>query len=307
MPPPKVEMVKGKGGLDCVQLELEDDEHGLSRCEVYLFGATVTSWTRRGQDLLFLSDTACFDGKKAIRGGIPLVFPQFGQPNPIMAQHGFARTKNWSLGQQRVTASAISVTLELREDEETLQLWPYPFCLSYEVELTSQALLCRLTVSNPGTQSFPFQALLHTYLKLPVEDATIQGFEGEEFLDKVRSNERGVESRRVISIAEEVDRVYLRSSSSAKENPVRINVVQVKGEDVFTVESSASLSRADSCEQVDVDRVLWNAWVERNRAIADLHDGAYKEYVCIEPGLVSQPLPVLNPGQSYCLVQSIRV
>jgi D-hexose-6-phosphate mutarotase len=27
----------------------------------------------------------------AIRGGIPVVFPQFGQPDAAMAQHGFAR------------------------------------------------------------------------------------------------------------------------------------------------------------------------------------------------------------------------
>lgn len=28
--------------------------------------------------MLFVSEEAVFDGKKAIRGGIPLVFPQFG-------------------------------------------------------------------------------------------------------------------------------------------------------------------------------------------------------------------------------------
>lgn len=43
--------------------------------EVILFGATVTSWKKNGQEQFWLSEAAKFDGKKAIRGGIPVVFP----------------------------------------------------------------------------------------------------------------------------------------------------------------------------------------------------------------------------------------
>ena len=44
--------------------------------EVLLYGATVTSWkSASGRDNLFLSSKAALDGSKAVRGGIPLVFP----------------------------------------------------------------------------------------------------------------------------------------------------------------------------------------------------------------------------------------
>lgn len=44
--------------------------------EVLLYGATVTSWKdANGQEKLWLSDKAVLDGTKAVRGGIPLVFP----------------------------------------------------------------------------------------------------------------------------------------------------------------------------------------------------------------------------------------
>jgi len=44
--------------------------------EVLLFGATVISWkSANGKDNLFLSPKAHLDGSKAVRGGIPLVFP----------------------------------------------------------------------------------------------------------------------------------------------------------------------------------------------------------------------------------------
>ena len=42
---------------------------------IYLYGATVTSWKANGEEQLFLSSKANLDGSKAIRGGIPLVFP----------------------------------------------------------------------------------------------------------------------------------------------------------------------------------------------------------------------------------------
>jgi glucose-6-phosphate 1-epimerase len=44
--------------------------------EVHLYGATVTSWKNTdGSENLWLSDKAVLDGSKAIRGGIPVVFP----------------------------------------------------------------------------------------------------------------------------------------------------------------------------------------------------------------------------------------
>jgi glucose-6-phosphate 1-epimerase len=44
--------------------------------EVLLFGATVISWKdKAGRELLWLSESADLTGKKAVRGGIPLVFP----------------------------------------------------------------------------------------------------------------------------------------------------------------------------------------------------------------------------------------
>jgi glucose-6-phosphate 1-epimerase len=43
--------------------------------EVLLYGATITSWKSGGQENLWLSDKAVLDGSKAVRGGIPVVFP----------------------------------------------------------------------------------------------------------------------------------------------------------------------------------------------------------------------------------------
>lgn len=44
--------------------------------EILLYGATIISWkTGSGVEKLWLSEAAKVDGSKAVRGGIPLVFP----------------------------------------------------------------------------------------------------------------------------------------------------------------------------------------------------------------------------------------
>lgn len=44
--------------------------------EILLYGATIISWKdAKGDEKLWLSDAAVLDGSKAVRGGVPLVFP----------------------------------------------------------------------------------------------------------------------------------------------------------------------------------------------------------------------------------------
>lgn len=44
--------------------------------EVLLYGAHITSWKdRAGNERMWLSKGAKLDGSKAVRGGVPLVFP----------------------------------------------------------------------------------------------------------------------------------------------------------------------------------------------------------------------------------------
>ena len=76
-----------------------------AKCDVYLFGATITSYeTASGEEVLFTSPLAVFDGRTAIRGGIPIVFPSFGAPedsSSAMPFHGFARIMNWTVSIRR--------------------------------------------------------------------------------------------------------------------------------------------------------------------------------------------------------------
>lgn len=65
--------IVGTGGEQKVVATLPSGES----VEVLLFGATVLSWKSNGgkTENLWLSEAADITGKKAVRGGIPVVFP----------------------------------------------------------------------------------------------------------------------------------------------------------------------------------------------------------------------------------------
>ena len=70
-----------------------------SSADVYLNGAHVTSWIPAGgKEVLFMGKTASFAPGDPIRGGIPVVFPQFANTGPL-PQHGFARKTEWQLAE----------------------------------------------------------------------------------------------------------------------------------------------------------------------------------------------------------------
>lgn len=72
VPGPQVDIV-GSGASSKVVATLPSGES----VEVLLYGATVTSWKSNGgkTENLWLSEKAALDGSKAVRGGIPVVFP----------------------------------------------------------------------------------------------------------------------------------------------------------------------------------------------------------------------------------------
>lgn len=154
--------------------------------EILLHGATIISWKdAAGAEKLFLSSAAITDGSKAVRGGIPLVFPVFGtapdhQETAKLPQHGFARTSRWEfLGKSTSEGSGgkdgddNSVKLDFglsqsNVDEKAKEAWPYAFGLIYSVTLGREGLTTSIVVRNEGEKAWEFQVLLHSYLRVKV-------------------------------------------------------------------------------------------------------------------------------------------
>ena len=90
----RLPITPGKGNLPRIVLTATDG----ASAEVYLHGAHVTSWCPADMpdDRLYLSARSTFAAGAAIRGGIPVSFPQFAGQGPL-PNHGFARVITWIL------------------------------------------------------------------------------------------------------------------------------------------------------------------------------------------------------------------
>jgi len=259
--------------------------------EILLFGATITSWKSGGEEKLWLSSSAKLDGSKAVRGGIPLVFPVFGKKDePFVTdlpQHGFARISKWDfLGKISNSPNHVQVDLGLSHHnipQDLREKWPFPFGLIYSVNLSPTSIETKIVVRNEGKQSFMFNLLFHTYFRLPdISKVKVVGLNGLQFMDKVQSTV--TESDNLFTISGTVDRTYIKAPHSIileDDKQVRFYIEKSNLEDV----------------------VVWNPWSSGSAEIADFEpkDG-WKNMLCVETGSVAawqtvEPDSVWEGGQ----------
>ncbi|KAI8801291.1 galactose mutarotase-like domain-containing protein [Cladochytrium replicatum] len=260
--------------------------HGSSSATIYFFGATLTSWIVDGREMIFVSSKALLDGSKAVRGGIPLVFPHFGTVETSrLPQHGFARNSVWELGPVTETAEETTVALSLTPGQVPFALatlWPKKFQATYSVTLNGRdgKLRTSLQVTNTDSEPWEFTALLHTYFATPdVRTTGVQGLTGFPFTDKVAGGLRvEAETRDRVTIAGEVDRIY----HGVKSEEV---VIDAEGKNLVSIRTNLP------------DIVVWNIWTKA-KDMADMGDEDYKHYICVEAGSVSKFI-TLKPQESW--------
>ncbi|MHB9134157.1 MAG: D-hexose-6-phosphate mutarotase, partial [Armatimonadota bacterium] len=265
--PNAVAITAGINGLPRVTLTHRSG----SSAEVYLHGAHVTSWkTSQGDELFFVSRESYFAPERPIRGGIPVIFPQFG--GGPLPQHGFARTSEWELARTDVQEDGtVSVVLQLTDSPETLAVWPYHFALELGVHLNERALTVTMQAENRDDRAFPFHAVLHTYFGLAdIRRAAVRGLQGITLIDSLRDDLREVETCPAIRFAEETDRIYVDA-------PDRLWVDDEGNGRIITIEKHGM-----------PDVVVWNPWIAKAQRMADFGDDEYLRMVCVETGIMAE-------------------
>lgn len=262
------------------------DEASGSKARISLFGATVISWQTSGKEHLFLSEKAVLDGSKAIRGGIPPVFPVFGKatsgPCADLPQHGFARNHLWRI----VSNEAGTAVLSLKTEDlstESQKAWPYKFELLYTIEARGTTLKTSLEIHNRDDKAFDFQTLLHTYFRVgDISHVHVEGLQGITYKDKVASCETKEEAAEV-KCSSETDRVY--------PDVIRPVKIYENGKVAIEIERRG----------LD-DIVLWNPWTGCSKMGDFGPADGYKNMVCVEAGAVSK-WHSLESGKSHTAEQ----
>lgn len=176
------------------------------------YGGQVLSWrTADGRKRLYTPDNLMRQSGRALRGGVPVCFPQFSGRG-VLPKHGLMRTLPWRLRAR--TESAL--ILAIGDDDTTRALWPHAFELVQTVVLDAGGLSIALDVGNRGDAAFAFTGALHTYLRVPeVAACALHGLQGREYEDAAD----GSAYKRLdgaLRVTGEVDRVFAAAPPSLR-------------------------------------------------------------------------------------------
>lgn len=256
-----------------------------------LHGGQLLSWQPAGApEQLYLSPKAEFAPGKAIRGGVPVCFPQFAERGPL-PKHGFARTARWELVQQEQGKEDSLAVLRLRDDDATRAIWPHAFELELSVRVGGRSLDIELACENLGDAPLQFTAALHTYLRVADLDAvSVEGLAGLRYFDSIKQAE-ALQRMDLLLTGEkgvlDLDRIYF----GVKERPLLV------AEDRRQV-----VVRQQGFEDV----VVWNPGPERCARLADMPPEGWSEMLCVEAASIGRPVE-LQAGETWVGRQSLNL
>jgi glucose-6-phosphate 1-epimerase len=264
-----------------------------AEADFYLQGAHVTHWTPRGhRPVLFVSPKSLFAPGKAIRGGVPVIFPWFGprsdgKPGP---SHGFARTMNWAVEEasQRHNG-AVEITLALGPNDETRALGYAAFHARLRVTVGAE-LEMELQIRNDSADPLHYEEALHSYFAIgDIHQVSVSGLEGTTYIDKTDGLKRKQLGGEPLRIVKETDQVHLNTQSTC-----------VIHDPVLNRRISVEKSGSDST-------VVWNPWIEKTKGMSDMESDDWTRMICIETANAADNAVHLAPGASHSLRTLIRV
>jgi glucose-6-phosphate 1-epimerase len=262
--------------------------HANSTCIIALHGGHILSYQRNGEERLFVSKQAVLDGSKAIRGGVPICWPWFGQLHPDIHEHGIAhgllRNQSWQVSAQIATTSYASATLS--PTDRSHPLWPTGLDVQLKVTL-ADVLTIELISTNHSDNAVTFTGALHTYFAIPdIAQIQLQGFSQAHRFTNNLNGDTAQWHDTAYTFAGEVDRIHENEANGLAET-------QILAEDF---DRRINHQGHDSL-------VVWNPWIEKGQRLADLDDNEYRAFVCIETAVTKKV--TLAPQAAHRLIQRI--
>lgn len=257
--------------------------------EIHDHGAQVTRWAPAAfGPVLHLSSAVRLERGSSIRGGVPVCWPWFG-PGRVAGMspaHGFVRTAPWELVERVDAEDSVTFTHRITSDTATSPHWPH----AYGVELRSRfgrTLEISLTSTNTGEEPVDLEEALHAYLVVgEISTVSLEGLDGTSFFDKVSGTERHLSG--ALTFEGETDAVFRTS------DPVSV-VDPTLGRRLVVTTSGAG------------NVVVWNPWEASAAEVADIGEGDWRRFVCVEGANVLENAVALAPGESRTMAFSIAV
>ena len=279
--PTGVTRTQDPGGRDALRLDGAGGTVLVSLC-----GAQVLSWHAPGGDVLWTASKPEFAPGKPVRGGIPVVFPWFGDhpTDKKLPAHGFARTLTWRV--HSATAGP-RLVLATQDDATTRAMWPHAFALQFVVELRRELRL-ELVVENRGSTPFRCEEALHTYFTVgDVHSASVHGLEGVTHTETAVAPEGPWDQNAPLRFRAETDRVFHGT-------PDRLELRAPAVGRLVTLQSQHARSA-----------IVWNPWPAKTAKLSQMAADDWTKFCCIETANVKQHALELAPGARHTLALTI--
>ncbi|MCG7533242.1 D-hexose-6-phosphate mutarotase [Psychrobium sp. MM17-31] len=248
----------------------------LCRAVISRYGGQILEFQAKDkQPLLWLSKKAIFKSGKAIRGGIPVCAPWFGNHPDHQLSHGFARTSMWH--EESITTTEdnkVTITLALMENELSQQYNYHDFAIKVIIELSDELNL-NFVFENRSRKSLECEWAFHSYFAVNnVEDISVDGLDAQHYLDKTKENALAVLDGQQ-RFTEEVDRAFVTATQTQQINTTTPVIID-----------------GDNCPSA----IVWNPGKELASQMADVCD--YRNFVCVERGAISDNKWQIAPNES---------
>ena len=257
---------------------------------VALHGGHVLSWIPAGgSEMLYLSPRSGFAPGQAIRGGVPVIFPQFSDRGPLR-RHGFARVLPWQRVRQSTDDGSASLVLRLEHGPQTQGFWPHVFVLELTVQVGAAGLSIGLNCLNSGPDAFSFHAALHSYFRVQdLPHCRLSGLQGLRYQDALDHQDK-LQPGDVEWGVGDLDRVYTRVPGPL--------LLTDPGRD-----GGATLLQIGQEGFEDV--VVWNPGAGKCAALADMPADGWRHMACVEAARIARPVTLL-PGAQWQGVQTLQ-
>lgn len=291
MSEPQVESVK-LDELNCWRISTDQAELLIAQQ-----GAQVISYQRHGQQpLIWPNPAAFYKSGKAVRTGVPVCWPWFGNlarnPESVQAMrtatdeapaHGLVRTVDWELLGIEQLESGIKVELSVPQAARgELPGWPHKVEVKLCVVL-GETLEITLHSRNLDDHPVTLSQALHSYFAVSdVRQATVECLGGLTYIETL-DDWQPRQQAGLLGFAGETDRIYLNT-------PAQLSFVDPGWQRRVTLASTGSRSA-----------VVWNPWTARAAALPDMADDGWQGMLCIETANVWDDVVTLAPGTACAM------
>lgn len=282
---------------------------------ISLYGGQLLKYKPHDQaeEVIWLSDQAVYQKNKAIRGGIPICWPWFGDfdeqdflpaEGSLLVEdslpvedstpaHGYARITFWEIqSTQRLSDGGTQVVLHMPCHEKCQQFKTSHAHFECDLTLTitvSKNLKLDLLTVNQVQKFVPLSEALHSYFTVSdIHKIHIQGLEQLTYQDKLNSGQSSLQQTS-LQFKSETDRVFVDTDGE-----IHLIDQALNRKIIITKENSKST-------------VIWNPWQETSSVMSDMSDQGWQSMVCIEPANVHNNKILLGPGQTHQLSTLIAV